>query len=814
MKRTLIAILIFSTLFLSSAFSQGIKYISSGLYTDSSGGQNNWTINDSHTILWKNQPYIPIGTIFISKYLTQGTEDSWTSDEAMLVELKSKGITSLLVKSANPLMDSKPETLQKLLDYLDSSGFTYGIEINAQPKNHLSGYLISPQRYRLEGPSDQMIIARQWKNVDSAFYVVMDKYDKSVVERNDAQIIEGKVIISLKKPLTKDNVLLVYPHLNLPNSKDLWSGYGEMRDNMLDYFKQIKFGSGLRFFLDPFQFNTDFSGEMGGFVPDSSGFKLGLEGYLISTYAHEGALSSGWSLHDNLESVDQASKFIPLWYQGRGISYAYDKQTKNVIGLDTSVSKIWTDLSGYRDKSIEAYMNGIADFLKKNVSNVPVFFKASRFNRIYQNERNNGGFDGLFAETYGSGDQVVEKVGGEIISLTEDSGKTMSAFASAAPSSTNAVYSDENSLFGTLDSLRDAGFKGAFLDVKNLGLLSNAAPKIAKAMQAEYKPIAIPYPLIPSTGAYIKRLLPGVWWLPSAIPANTFHIGDGLNVYSLALDDKTYLWSDIGNKSLTFKAEKNGVPSIDFPFASSAIKENKGMFTLNITEIPIVLRGLSTRNFFPYETATDSINKLTKYIEEAQKKKIDVKIATSSLTKAKSILKNNQPSQAYSISQDAIKKLMIEYGEDNWYEGENCAMHNFDGIRTIPKASESLALVLDNKEEPPLSPYYVSIPFTVQTNTKYDIWIACTPLDNAAQLVYSIDNMNQIPIEVNAENTIKHAPDLSWHKIGIATVYPGTHNIKFTVVGKGKDADKYFFALDSVLLTQHGFVPNGAIRPY
>ena len=47
------------------------------------------------------------------------------------------------------------------------------------------------------------------------------------------------------------------------------AGLGEYRDRVLAFFKNVKFGPGLRFFEEPFTSKMDFTGEFANLVPDS-----------------------------------------------------------------------------------------------------------------------------------------------------------------------------------------------------------------------------------------------------------------------------------------------------------------------------------------------------------------------------------------------------------------------------------------------------------------------------------------------------------------------------------------------------------------
>ncbi|MGB9620151.1 MAG: hypothetical protein ACPL7K_07050, partial [Armatimonadota bacterium] len=93
----------------------------------------------------------------------------------------------------------------------------------------MKGYVISPGRYRLEGPHPQTSITSIWPGVDSAIYVVARKADNSIQATGGAVVKDGKVTINLSDPLKPGEVLVVYPRKSFKpvgegGAGDLWSG--------------------------------------------------------------------------------------------------------------------------------------------------------------------------------------------------------------------------------------------------------------------------------------------------------------------------------------------------------------------------------------------------------------------------------------------------------------------------------------------------------------------------------------------------------------------------------------------------------------
>lgn len=798
-----------------------VKYRSSGTFVDASGGQHAWSINDGHTLLWESDPYIPVGTVFVSQYLAPTVgDDAYVADVKNLETLKSKGITDVILTSGGPITLSAPASLQKMIDYLDANGFTYGIELDDGPKTPLQGYIISPNRYRLEGPSDKTTISCTWPNVDSAMYVVVSKFDNSIKANGGAIVKDGKVNIFLASPLKIGDVLIVYPHKTLASAGDLWSGYGEYRDRVLAFFKGVKFGRGMRFFVEPFSMKMDFTDEMLGFLPDSSGFRLGFEAYLTRKYKQESSVKAAWGLDENLESIERAARLMPLWTASRGVPYAYDKASAHLFSVNTAISpQMWRDILDYRDSSAQEFMNTIADTLRKQVANVPVIFKSATYHRIYANPFGMGGIDGLAVQSYGTGEAPVDRIAGSVYALAEESGKSTWFIVAGTQASADgkSAYLGETAMAGTLDSFREIGCKGFFVEnltssPDQMGWLASFKSKIAKTW-TDFKPEVVYYPTDPATGAYVKRLARDTWWLPTLRKGATTYIGDELFAYTILGEGKAYIWSASGKRVVTMSTGGVGTPSVDFPPGVSISAKN-GVFTLNLDESPTVLGGINFTQVFPRDTAEAQINQLTQLIPIADRAGIDVKKARGTLESAKNVFSNGQAYIAYGIAVDGVTELRNAMGPDLWIEGEKSPATNLGSVIAAPGASGALALVLDTDLDAPLNPYSATYSFESRANSSYELWLAGSPPTEGGSASYSIDDGAWTPVSAMDGKVENYGPGLAWYKIGVANLAPGSHTLALRIDAKRTVDNRYYFAIDAIVLSPHGFKPNGVVKPF
>jgi len=805
------------------ALSAGAKYKTSGMFTDAGGGQHPWSVNDGHTLIWDSNPYIPVGAVLTSQYLKPGAgEDAYQADVTNLQTLKAKGITDVVVKSGAPITSSDPAALQKIVDYLDSNGFAYGIELDDGPKGALQGYVISPNSYRLEGPSEESTIVCKWPDVDSAVYVIVNRFDLQIKANGGAVVKDGKVSIYLPSPLKSSDILLVYPHKSISREgmADLWGGFGEYRDRVLTFFKGVKFGGGMRFFLEPFTSTMDFSGEMANFLPDSSGFRLGFEAYLTRRYRQEGGLNSAWGLNENLDSIERAARLIPLWTSGRGVPYAYDKASAELFSVNPSIApRVWQDIVDYRDVSTQEFMNSIADVLRKQVANVPVIFTSSRYSRIFANPFGIGGFDGLAADAGGTGEAPSDRVAGPVYSLAEESSKSTWFIVSGKGSEAGGTpFMSEAAMSGTMDSFREVGCKGFYVDnlfanPEQIGWLSAFKSKIAKSW-TDYKPEVVNYPIEPATGAYTRRIAPGTWWLPTLRKGETTYIGDGFYAYAIMGEGKTYIWSDLGKRTVTLHTGGATNIGIDYPAGSKLDIKKGGLFTLNLDDTPTVLHGMIFNQVFPRESAQVEIDRLAQLVPVADKAGIDVKKSRSALDSARNVFAKGQAYIAYGIARDGLMELVNAMGPDLWIEGEKAPASNFGSVISAPGASGSLALVLDTEEDAPLSPYAATYTFESASSSSYEIWLAASPPADGSPISYSIDDTGWTAVSAVDGKVDSYAPGLAWYKIGTTNLVSGNHSLHLRVDGKRQQDGRYYFAIDAIVLSPRGFKPNGVVKPY
>jgi hypothetical protein len=630
--------------------------VSEGTYIDAKGDKHLWHINDAHALVWGGQPYLPAGGVFQSRYLSGSqTDEEWNADETDLKTLKAHGVTDILLTAGN-ISRVPPEALQRLLDYLEANGFTYGLDINGFPRSPLTANIISPAIYRAPAPeAGAQTSFRNIGDLSSAKYFLVSIQDGSVVSTGDADVTGGhNAIVTVGQGMGGDGtVLLLYPQRSLGSSSmegkhlpDIWSNADTYRDQLLLYLSHIHFGKGLRFFVDPIVDNLGFFGEAGeGFVPDSDAYRFQFQVWLLTRYGHNlGRLNSDWSLKDDdVPDFSVASRCVPLWYGGKGIGILLDPRTGKQYAVDPANSKVWTDIQDFKVQSVQQEMNGLADSLKSAVADVPVIYRWSEPSGIFLNSQHGSGFDGLLISTEDHGDNIADNAAGFACADAEQAGRAQWLLAELTPrgldapvsapsavpdtsgtapaASTNSGYTSQQVLTEDRSSLQNIGVKGFYVNALRrlpdteysaINLLDAPAEQLdwlhtaAANMSVEgesfalRKPSILFYPTnISLSGTEIRQMPSGVWWLPSEAPGKPVDLGPGLEGYEQDQPSGTHvfvIWSPDGAVSrATFTLPKGSKPFLtSAQGAVITVLQRKGSYTFPISIEPEELAGVDS----------------------------------------------------------------------------------------------------------------------------------------------------------------------------------------------------------------------------
>ena len=367
------------------------KVTSEGVFTDKANVQHPWQINAAHALIWDKAPYLPVGGTFAPRSFASTSESEWQADQRALNTLTAANIHDIVIWPDRPLADVPVSAVQRLLDYLDAKGFRYGVSFGPGMTQPLSGYVVKPSVYRTDARpilTAEALLTTEWitPDTDKGVIVMYDGANDSQIfrEPQEVPVHDGILSIPIEAPTTIAHpYVMLLPHKIIAGQDagrlpDVWSNFDSYRDRLLTFQSQIKWGAGLRFFLDPLARHLGLNGELPFLIPDLPAFRLEWESYLRRRYASPEEARGKWALMDRFKSFADLSRLVPLWSYS-GCPYFYDPQTRRFHRMlegtrSAPNSQWWNDFQTCRDTSINYYMNTLADVLKKQAANVPIVY--------------------------------------------------------------------------------------------------------------------------------------------------------------------------------------------------------------------------------------------------------------------------------------------------------------------------------------------------------------------------------------------------------------------------------------------------------
>lgn len=827
-----------------------------GVYTDRAGQSHPWRITAAHALLWDGQPYIPVGGIFAPRSLAEGaTEENWKRDVEGLELLKSKGVQDILIHPVVSAVEVPPAVWQRLIDYLDANGFRYGVGFGAGVATPLTGMVVKPASYRVADVGPDRDVVWNVGSADYARYVLADGNDGAILRTGRVYVREGVVILPADPRIPDGSVGLLFPHRTVTASRegalpDLWAGYDFYRDRLLTLFSQVRFGPGLRFFLDPLAYRLGLPGEAEHLVPDSPAFRLEWEAYLIRRYPTADDVMTAWGLVDrDIKDHRQAARMIPLWSGSRGVPAMLDPDTGRVMKTDRDkwyASRFWSDLAECRNESLLYYMNSVADLLKREVANVPVVYTRTMHHPLFSNAPRLGGFDGLGIAAYARGSALVTGGADSAYSQCEDAPRALwcvvtETMDTASATKSEVGYASKEALFYDLDWLRRIGAKGFFVNgfqvlpearhanfqllraPEQIGWLKEYADHLSAAANiARSRPGVFPFPL---SAAGLVRSGPigngGTWWVPSLAPGQPLSFGSSYAGYNISLPEgeTTVLWSLRGPRvTRLFIRNPRGVQitTPDGLPVTTKIDEKKHTITLTMDEKPLVIRA-GGQEITPIEAAEDAVKQLRTLVAEGLAAKRVVEQYRAKLSSADQHLRSRQPEPrlAYIMAMEALNDIVGLMQPYTWIEAEQTALHSFSEAVGLEAASGGGYLILNTETKPPREGYGAQYRFEVPADDLYTLWVACTPPGPSASPFAWIVDTGQARASTEAQTV--GSPYLAdrfvWLKLGRVPLKRGAHTLTLRVTDRAADGSRYFLAIDSFLVTRAAFNPSGIARP-
>lgn len=840
------------------------KIVTTGVYTDANGGVHKWSINERHTLEWDEKPFIPIGGRFVPTSLKDSSDAAWQSDVKALETLASKGLKSILLWQDRSLTEIPLPSLQRLLSYLDSNQFQYGLSFGSGITTPLKGTVVKPSTYRYDTRESLTV---QWTvtNADSALFYLYDiSNSRPVIQNASVKITSPTIALPIEPPAGAGRtVALLYPHKALPprtdSLPDLWTGFDSYRDTTLAYLKQVKFGAGLRFFLDPLTRHLGMEGETDYLIPDSQSFLIEFEAWLMRQYPNIEEIRQNWGLVDSdIKSHSQLAQLIPLWANNRGIPYYFDRQKRRSVPTgDTRLSKWWQDFLQFRNESILYYMNTMANLLKKQVVSVPVIYTWTQLHPIFLNPDTEGGYDGLSVAIKSSDPTFANKILGPAYSALEQGKRTLwslitevdaepalydTPMDTAKAGNMPPTYTVQGSLANDIDQALHYGFKGFYFGTfhsdpkqlydwlsaeqsltwladsqanlqRNANTLQNESPPTLTFPQ--YAPGTAQYGIVPGTSRvlWMGRFVQGEaldWW--PAYAGYSLKSGESISRYviqSLRGSRKTHFVVGRPKEVFAFRADGTPVP----------IKAmSKDVIEIVLDEKPTILVP-NKQTLFPAEAAFDAIAQFQGLTDLGVRQKVTTGLQERArLEQAKNYFAQRNFEIAYVQARPELDEIIDHTVPYIWIEGERPFrdIHTFTEVALNVEASRGAYLKLQAQTPPGRFGYGARYNFDVLEDGRYTVWMAGSiPGRATSPFRWRLNSEPERDPEgkrVVGERFM--GQEFGWTMLGTANLKKGPgQSLSFYVIGPNQAKGEYSFAIDAIMITPTGFTPNGTIRP-
>jgi hypothetical protein len=863
---------------------------SQGDYMSGSGAPAHWAIEPSHTLVWNGAPYIPAGGMFQPRCMASADADSpanWSADMADLNTLKDHGVTQIVLEAGaatgarTPITSVPTATLQKVIDFLNRNGFTYGLDIDGYPASSLDAVVVNPTIYRAPNPESGAPV--QFKSIEglrSAEYFVVSTHDDSVLAHGRADVVgNSDIVVAPSDSIGNDTVVLAYPTRRFDDSgiegrhcPDFWSDADDVRDNLLLYLGQIKFGPGLRFFLDPIRDDLGYYGAASnGMAPISDDYHRQFEAWLSGRYGGRlSVLERAWGCtDDDLPDITTAARAIPLWYDRKGIQSLYDPETDKLFTVDTAHSVTWQDIHDFQEFAMQSAMNGLATALKSGVADVPVVYRWNQAGEATLN-RSETGFDGLMVDCPLHGDLLAAQAVGFALSDVEHARRTQWLLTELSPPFSTRTGSDSKqslvgygsavTLGGDRSLLTSLGVRGLYVDalwsnspsaskllqapVEQLDWLAQQSADLsldASSLRTQRVPILY-YPTdLDLQGAGIQQLACGAWWLPASFDSKQLDVGSRLDGYTMQTPDGASLnvvysvsGDTLDTKFRVPDTDKSAKPTCANAVGARVVfSYRKKQIAVKIGHDPVIIGGLSELPL-PDDAMADELTDVQRLIALGKKAGAPVDVFSQRLY----YLQNNplftqQDAQGtdYSLLRLLDSELKLFVSPFIWIEAEAPVSQSFGSIIASSDASGGAYLWLDRSGAPPTGGRY-SAKFAFRANTPgdYDIWASLAPSGNDSDAEFGGSAFNvaldsgtaMTPDELSpvgayygslARSGSAVTGAFAWYRLMTVHIAPGDHTLTFTVTGKARDTAGYTLGIDAICLSRGDFHPDGTQKP-
>ncbi|MDB5328062.1 MAG: hypothetical protein JWM57_3631 [Phycisphaerales bacterium] len=548
----------------------GAKPMSHGVVRQAGLPDSRWYVTDNHTLVWNGKPWIPYGGMFVSpvlfSYDTNQTPiaERWKKHAEALDQIQAAGFDELYLN----LTHGPVEVRQQVVDDLNRRGIRFGWQLPTASASPLQGFLLRRRVSQglIIGTCDKVGELKMRLPREHLLSMVLVSVEGTSVRRlNDAinladpnkqpgfiQIDEVTKASdkTVATTLTVDGLptgnYYVIPQAEIKShASNLWGHEAEIVQRH-GWIKSIKWGKGLRFFIDPVMNEEGLYNEAEPVRVWTDAFNNAYAKWLERRYTSIAALKTAWRLpDDSVESFADASRLIPLRdseapWAAQAMRWIDPVSLRQTTTLPGGVGQGWFDyLDGVRDTyadSRDMVTRGV-----KQIVEVPVVFK--RVTPWVTREVINqtpGGFDGVGLELYPiNGSPAGQGLGSGLAEAALASQTTwlIATEIGYSPATNNRGvrgFPDEKYVYNLVSTLSQFGVKGFMFFGWRLEPYDIWKPMQFHAMPDQLKWLRKARDLVGTSAVDdvpVAQVFPEgqCWWFKSG--------GESLNRYNAVLDD-------------------------------------------------------------------------------------------------------------------------------------------------------------------------------------------------------------------------------------------------------------------------------------
>lgn len=752
----------------------------SGTYRPLGAPAAAWRVNENHTLLWNDAPFIPVGV-------------RMDGSEQAIAAAKQAGVNDALVK-LSPSADWTG-TIKRL----EANGFRYMIGMDGiAPGAH--GYAIEPQTYRITGLSEGRKLDIPILGSDSALLMLVTARDGAIVHTSVVPTPGGRLSYDLAIPGALEHILLIYPEMTSQGHPDYWERFDEQRDSVLIALKKAGLGPGFRGVVNPMGDYVAMR-DAGGFVPNGPYFRMEFRQYIEDRYRNLETAQRAWSLAVNdLASFEDMARLVPLWSGSRGIPYLWDPTTGKQYKVNNRISSVWGDIEAVVAQASARRFDRLVSAIRQIVD-VPVVQDWRGWNAPYEAAKPS--LTGVGIRARGTTpSEIAESAGRAASSLLRWNNKGW-----LLATDVDATTAADSSMFGNaLGDLSAMGARGFYFRTSHPDWLVAESRSLDLSL-AQWSPNPLYYPESAASPASPQRLPAGRYWLPSPGGGSRVDLGDNFFAYRYADKGTAYtaIWTSIGTGRVKLRfADPKTVKFQTLDGSDPKLKLSKNGIELTMSNVPLLITGTDEIPV-PEPAFLETTAKFEELKKLAESLRRDISQEDYAFRDA-TLGFDRTPGGSFLQMRRAFWTATVRLAPYVWIEAEASPTHNFSEVLQVPGACSGAVLSLSSPSS--LDPRGFFAEYTIPVKAEeVDVWVSARISPEARRsLRMSVGGQDLAAVD---EPIRPYGQGFAWYHLGSTVLKGPSMKIMLQVVGESSN-DVW---VDAILVTPSSFQPKGPLPP-